>query len=113
MIECNTCGKKFEYGDRWSPMLKDKVWRKVLNEFSISRETERRRYRLFSKLYDLQKEASIEEAAAIGEIINRPEFHVFICTDCMEKALGRKLTLEDTERCPLNREFEKEYFKKQ
>ena len=113
MEECNICGRKFEYGDRWSPMLKDHVWRKVLDKFGISRETEKRKYWLFSKLYDLKKCAVGEEEEAIDNLMRRPIFHTMICTDCMEKALGRKLTLDDTNRSPFNSEFEREYFKKE
>lgn len=110
MCECNNCGRKFEYGDRWSPVLKGHVWRKVLDNLGISRETEMRKDRLFLGLYSLKQVALGPEKDAIESIIHGPEFHTMICTDCMEKALGRKLTLEDTERCPLNKEFEKEYF---
>lgn len=110
LVECNHCGRKFHYGDRWSPMLKQDIWRRVLNKLGISKRTEVRREYIFSVLYNLLKAAKGQEAKTLGKIINRPEFHTYICSDCMEKALGRKLTLSDITDCPFNENFKKEYF---
>lgn len=62
---CSACNKEFKSLELQSPMLSDKLWQEVMDFYSLNQP-------------DRDK----------GE-------HVFICTDCMEKALGRKLTPDD------------------
>lgn len=44
---------------------------------------------------------------------DKDEYHCFICYECAEKALGRKLTLEDINDSMFNGPFKKFYFKQE
>ena len=62
---CSACGNEIESLEIQSPMLSDELWLQVLDFYHVPEP-------------DRDK----------GE-------HAFICADCMEKALGRKLSPED------------------
>lgn len=114
MCNCSVCNKEFKYGDKNSPMLKNDVWDAVLKHYNL-KEEEIEKEEIFYKLYHV-KEHIIKSKLAkdiIDGVLNSKLLHTYICTDCMEKALGRKLTKDDLigENIPFNIEFEKEYFK--
>ena len=96
---CQVCKKKFAYGDEQSPMLSDKVWNKVVKFYDLE-EYEKEADERFEKNYNYKNHFSDDE-------------HLFLCYECMEKALGRKIKPSDLigHDVPLNVEFEKMYFK--
>lgn len=113
---CSICNKEFEYGDENSPMLKNEIWDKILNHYGIKNE-EREKARLYYKLWDLYYNDAVKTKKAkkvLGEVLDSKYLHTYICTDCMEKAMGRKLSKDDMigENVPFNEEFEKCYFNK-
>ena len=112
MCKCNVCGKKFKYGDENSPMLNENTWRNVLKFYKLE-ESEREKEDAFIKVYDLQYETRSKRLKdLIMEVSCHDALHTYICYDCMEKALGRKITKEDLieENVPFNEAFEKKYF---
>ena len=46
------------------------------------------------------------------DFVDKDEYHLYICSDCMEKALGRKLLKTDLigENIQFNKDFENNYF---
>ena len=108
---CSGCGKKYTYGDENSPVVLNRIWAKLLEFYRITEDEEYAREKKFLKLYKKWKEASGEEKEAIHEKMCGPEYHVYFCTDCIEKALGRKITKHDIQLCPYNEEFMAKYFK--
>ena len=99
MCKCKVCNKNFKYGDKNSPMLKQEIWDNIVNFYNL-KEYERKSFNKFLKLY---KRVGFKD---------KDEYHLYLCVDCMEKALGRKLTKKDLigENVPLNQEFEEWYF---
>lgn len=109
MCKCKVCGKIFEYGDKHSPCLTDKKWRKVVNFYNLG-------------LYEKKAEKLYTKADAWlnEDFVDKDEYHLYICYDCMEKALGRKILPSDlyTARAKIegmswyyNKAFEESYFK--
>ena len=112
MCECLICKRKFVYGDKWSPMLKNNVWRDVVEHYGLVEE-ELEREKAFYEIYEIYGITKSERIVEIlDEVLGLSIFHTYICYECMEKALGRKLTKEDLigTDIPLNKDFEKEYF---
>ena len=100
--KCKVCGKEFYYGDKESPMLKNDVWNSIVRHYGLS-EYEEKAFELYSKVnFGFRR-----------KFRDKDEYHLYICSDCMEKALGRKILKSDLigEDVPLNREFEETYFK--
>lgn len=108
MCRCKVCNKEFIYGDENSPCLIDKKWRKVVNFYNLN-SYEKRAKKLYSKV-----DPWLDE-----NFIDKDEYHLYICSDCMEKALGRKIMPTDlsTSQSKLdggwyyNKAFEESYFK--
>ena len=96
-MNCTICKKEFEYGDKHSPMLKNLVWVTVVRYYNLSNYEREAEHRFLTKWHR-------------GIRKYNPKDHLLICYECMEKALGRKLTQEDIVDCPLNKEFVKNYF---
>ena len=105
--KCKVCGKTYEYGDKTSPCLKDKKWRRIVNFYNL------RNYEIkASKLYNKADHWLNED------FVDKDEYHLYICSDCMEKALGRKILPSDllTTQSKIdggwyyNMEFEQYYF---
>lgn len=84
-------------------MLKKSVWDKVVNFYSLV-EYEKEAEERFYENYEYRK--------IIGHRYSDDE-HLFICYECMEKALGRKIEPPDLINIgvPLNMAFEEMYFK--
>lgn len=114
MCKCEICKREFEYGDKWSPMLDNDAWKSVLKFYGIS-EIEKERERISSGLYyieDITRSERIKDV--IFDISESDLLHTYVCYECMEKALGRKIVKEDLiGDVPFNEAFEKEYFKKE
>ena len=93
-------------------MLKNEVWKDVLTRLNLL-ETENQRERLFLERYDKWERKSGKRYGKLYDETRSPDCHTYVCYECMEKALGRKLERGDMigENVFLNREFEKEYFK--
>lgn len=107
--KCKVCGKQFEYGDENSPCLTDKKWRRVVNFYNLGLY-EKKANKLYSKFDPWFDE----------KFVDKDEYHLYICSDCMEKALGRKILPSDlsTPQAKIdglswyfNKAFEEKYFK--
>lgn len=100
---CQVCKKKFAYCDEQSPMLNEKVWNRIVKFYDLE-EYEKEADKRFHKNYEYRKQ--------IGQRHSDDE-HLYLCYECMEKALGRKIEPSDLINIgvPLNAEFEKMYFK--
>jgi len=106
--KCKVCGKQFEYGDKNSPCLVDKKWRKIVNFYNL-RNYEIKANKLYSAVDPWLNE----------NFVDKDEYHLYICSDCMEKALGRKILKSDLITTSakteglwyFNKEFEEYYFK--
>ena len=112
MCKCCICNKEFEYGDKWSPMLKNEIWDQILNFYRLN-ELEKERWNLYDSIYSVILMIRSEKAKEkLYEALNSELLHTYICYECMEKALGRKLTYNDfiSNNTPFNKEFEKNYF---
>ena len=96
-MNCKICKKEFNYGDKNSPMLKNLVWNRIVSFYKLTNYEKEASHRFHTKWHK-----------GIHDFI--PNDHLFLCYECMEKALGRKLTKEDLINCPLNEQFIKEYF---
>lgn len=81
---CDGCGKQLDRLSISSPMLSDELWEKVLDFFHLT-----------------ENRPGPQLAATAPKMI---------CSDCMEKALGRKLQLEDLKQVPFNLYFQLHYF---
>ena len=90
--------KEFYYGDHNSPMFIDEVWNKIINYF---------------KLTNFEKEAAKKFSSYYkgGGKDYYPDHHVFICSECAEKALGREITDKDINDSLFNIPFREKYFK--
>lgn len=97
-IKCTVCNKEFYYGDHNSPMFIDEVWNKIINYF---------------KLTNFEKEAAKKFSSYHkgGGKDYYPDHHVFICSECAEKALGREITDKDINDSLFNIPFREKYFK--
>ena len=101
MCKCKVCGKQFVYGDKNSPMLNNNVWNNIVSFYNLN-EYEHKAFELYRKVnFGFRKRFK-----------DKDEYHLYICTDCMERALGRKLLKSDLigKNIPLNEKFEKSYF---
>ena len=78
--KCKVCGKQFEYGDENSPCLTDKKWKRVVNFYNLGLYEKKAR-KLYAKF-----DPWLDE-----DFVDKDEYHLYICSDCMEKALGRKI----------------------
>ncbi len=84
--KCRVCGKWFDYGDEQSPVFKDDVWNQVLREHGF------------------------EEKQPVS--IEHPHDDTgFICYECVERTLGRKITKDDLANVSFNEPFNEFYFK--
>ena len=101
--KCQVCEKRFAYGDEQSPMLRKDIRNKIVKFYDLE-QYEKEADERFHKNYEYRKQ--------IGQRHSDDE-HLYLCYECMEKALGRKLRPEDLINLgvPLNAEFEKMYFK--
>lgn len=101
--KCQSCGKRFVYGDEQSPMLRKDIWNKIVKFYDLE-QYEKEADDRFHENYEYRKQ--------IGQRHSDDE-HLYLCYECMEKALGRKLEPRDLINIgvPLNAEFEKMYFK--
>ena len=106
--KCKVCGKEFEYGDKNSPCLTDEKWKEVVNFYNLGAYEEK------------ASELLAENDPWLNEnFVDKDEYHLYICSDCMEKALGRKilqtdLSIPDAKAKGMwyyNFEFENSYFK--
>lgn len=109
MCKCKVCGKQFKYGDENSPCLTDKKWRRIVNFYNL-RNYEIKASKLYTKADPLLNE----------DFVDKDEYHLYICSDCMENALGRKIMPTDlsTPKAKIdgfdwyyNKAFEEHYFK--
>jgi len=105
--KCKVCGKQFSYGDKNSPCLTDKKWRRIVNFYNL-RNYEKKASKLYVKADPWLNE----------NFVDKDEYHLYICSDCMEKALGRKILPSDLSTAQgkidgmwyYNKEFEESYF---
>ena len=97
-IKCTVCNKEFYYGDHNSPMFIDELRNKIINYF---------------KLTNFEKEAAKKFSSYYkgGGKDYYPDHHVFICSECAEKALGREITDKDINDSLFNIPFREKYFK--
>lgn len=81
---CDVCGTQLRSLYLQSPVVTDNLWHQLLDFYGFS-----------------------EERAWPKAPAQKP---VFMCVNCMEKALGRKLSLSDVENLPFNLYFRLNYF---
>ena len=98
MSKCHICGRIFCYGDSQSPMLTDKKWNEVVQHYGLE-QYERDANTLFAQNYRRNR------------YVYKENEHLFICYKCMEEALGRKLTMRDLMKAPINDAFIHAYIK--
>ncbi len=118
MCKCKVCRKEFRYGDENSPCLIDKKWRKVVNFYNLG-NYEKEASRLYSVKFNEWEELNGYDWEKTNSFEEKDEYHLYICSDCMEKALGRKIMPTDlsTSQSKLdggwyyNKAFEESYFK--
>ena len=101
--KCQVCEKRFAYGDEQSPMLKDNIWNNIVKFYDLE-QYEKEADERFQENYEYRKQ--------IGQRHSDDE-HLYLCYECMEKALGRKIEPGDLINIsvPLNMRFEEMYFK--
>ena len=101
MCKCKVCNKKFNYGDKNSPMLDNKIWNNIVNFYNLKEYEIKAENKFYNQYNGFRKNFK-----------DKDEYHLYICIDCMEKALNRKLTKDDLIgiNVPFNEEFEKWYF---
>lgn len=111
MCKCTACNREFEYGDKWSPMLSNSVWKQVLDYYGL-RDEEIKREREFEKRWDVWEKCSGVEYGKLWDRLRDDDCHTYICYKCIETAIGRKITRDDLigANVPINAEFEKFYF---
>lgn len=88
-------------------MFVDKIWWDLLDFYNLWRyeaEAEDTFYREYAKY---------KKGPCLTPFQDKDEYHCFICYECAEKALGRKLTLEDINDSMFNGPFKKFYFKQE
>lgn len=105
------CNRPFDYGDEWSPMLKENIWAEIIRHYGLV-DVEKSNEVLFNYYYDLWKQNyGSKKGWRYYDLCNK--YHTFICYPCMEKALGRKLSYDDLigKDVPLNKEFEEKVLK--
>ena len=103
---CIVCDRPFDYGDVWSPMLKDNIWAEIIKHYNLI-DVEKSNEVLFNYYYDLyQQNYGSKYGWKCWD--KAGDYQTFICYPCMEKALGRQLTYDDLigKDVPLNKEFE-------
>ena len=102
--KCKICGKELLYGGSESPMLKEHVWETIVAKYGLTRyeicaETNfSRSYRSYLKIKKLNNNVKFNDSQ---------DYHLYICKDCMERALGRHLTYDDLvdHPCDFNSKF--------
>jgi hypothetical protein len=83
-------------------MLKEDIWHSIVSFYGLEKY-EKEAFKAFRKAYKEWKR---------GKFNDKDEYHLYLCTECMEKALGRKILKSDLigENTPFNEVFEKTYF---
>lgn len=104
---CKACNKRFRYGDEQSPMFMDKVWWDLLDFYNLWRYEAEAKAAFHDAWYKYRK------GPMMVQFRDKDEYHCFICYECAEKALGRKLTLEDINDSMFNDAFKEFYFKQE
>ena len=116
--KCKVCGKEFFYGDKTSPCLTDKKWRRIVNFYNLGLY-EKKASKLYAKNFHKWEEINNYDWETPNEFLDKDEYHLYICSDCMEKALGRKIMPSDLSTSDAkingfewyyNKEFEETYF---
>lgn len=99
--KCKICNKIFNYGDKYSPMLNNEIWNNIVEYYQLT-DYEKKANELFSKV----------KFGFCKNFKDKDEYHLYICSDCMENALGRKLLKTDLigENIQFNKDFENKYF---
>lgn len=117
--KCKVCGKEFWYGDENSPCLIDKKWRKIVNFYNLGLY-EKKASKLYAKNFHKWEELNGYDWETPNEFIDKDEYHLYICSDCMERALGRKIMPSDLSTSKAktdgldwyyNKAFEEKHFK--
>lgn len=86
---CHVCGRELKQLPLQSPVVADVLWSQLLETYGLS-----------------------ENRIGPNRTSPKPPAQnpVYICTDCMEKALGRELYLSDIKNVPFNMFFKLLYF---
>ncbi len=102
---CIVCDRPFDYMDEWSPMLRDDIWNEVIRFYCLE-DVEKSNAELFDYYYDLYNKYY---GTKLGDecFDKAGDYQTFICYPCMERALGRELTVDDLNGAdvPINRRF--------
>lgn|GEM_PF-4804621 len=84
-------------------MLNNDSWGNIVTYYNLN-DYENKAFELYEKVnFGFRKNFKDED-----------KYHLYICTECMENALGRKILKSDLigENVPFNEDFEKSYFQK-
>lgn len=107
LCKCKVCDKTFHYMDEQSPMFANEIWWDLLDYYGLWR------YEARAKILNMEAHYQWQQAGKPrNEFPIKDEYHCFICYECAEKALGRRLTLEDLHSECDNELFINHYFNK-
>ena len=100
---CNVCKRHIEYDSRDSVMLTDANWNKVIRYYGLTRR---------EKEIMSNKIEWIDICSRRGGIRMEPDYEInmFVCNECMEKALGHKLRKSDMNNSIFNADYIDKYF---
>lgn len=115
--KCKVCGKRFSYGDKNSPCLTNKKWRDVVKFYNLEKY-EKEASKLYHIKFNEWEELNNYDLESPDTFEEKDEYHLYICSECMEKALGRKILPTDLStpqakldgRWYYNKAFEESYF---
>lgn len=93
---CTKCKTKFEYGDHMSPMFNEAIWKEIIEKAGLS-EYEKIAKEKYNKWNG-------------NPSTDRYCYHTYICYECAEKLLGRKIRLSDLNNSWFNVPFLMFYF---
>lgn len=96
---CTVCDRAFEYGDAVSPMFDDGIWDRLIAYYHLAE-------------HEAEAFAYQKQALSDGDwpYCSDRKAHTYICADCAEKALGRRIRMSDLNGSDFNEEFTKAYF---
>lgn len=103
MCKCKVCNKQFNYGDEQSPMFTNEIWERLLDFYGL-KEYEHMARVLFNANWRNRKRKPFRD---------KDKYHCYLCYECAEKALGRKILPEDINDSMYNTAFRRFYYGKE
>lgn len=103
--KCAACGNEYLYVE--SPVVTHDNWEKILKFFGLS-NNEITQIQTIKGCNVGSSEAKLNR---VNTLLKVCKDSVLICPHCMEKALGRKLTIDDLLDCNMSRDYIKKFIK--